>query len=97
MDSELNLTNLEKIYWPEEGYTKGDLIDYYTKMSAYILPYLKDRPIMLRRFPNGIDGKSFYQKNINFAHPEWIKTVPVTAEERVLNFLLINDLRSFFF
>jgi bifunctional non-homologous end joining protein LigD len=56
-------TNLDKVFWPDEGYTKGELIGYYRAVSPWILPYLKDRPLVLDRYPNGITGKSFFQKN----------------------------------
>jgi len=62
---ELKLTNLKKIYWPDEGYTKGDLIRYYQHISKYVLAYLKDRPQSLNRFPNGINGQSFYHYRLN--------------------------------
>ena len=94
---EVSLTNLDKIYWPKEKYTKGDLIHYYEKVASFILPYLKDRPIILYRFPNGIEGKSFYQKNINFPHPEKIKTFPIEHEGKTDNYLLINDINSLLF
>src|SRR5690606_5086949 len=60
----LPLTNLKKVYWPEEGYTKQDLIEYYDKISAYLLPYLKDRPENLRRNPDGYEKESFFQKDM---------------------------------
>lgn len=90
---EPSLTNLEKIYWPQEKYTKGDLIEYYTNIAPFILPYLKDRPIVLHRFPNGIEGQDFYQKDIEF-FPDWIKTIPIQHEGKINHYLLINDLRS---
>jgi bifunctional non-homologous end joining protein LigD len=90
----LALTNLDKIYWPKEKYTKGDLLDYYKSVSVFILPYLKNRPIMLRRYPDGIEGNSFYQKNIAFSHPEWLKTTRVQHEGKVIEYIIINDLRS---
>lgn len=76
----LTLTNLDKIYWPDEEYTKRDLIDYYRGISEYILPYLKDRPHTLLRHPNGIEGESFFQKDMGNTAPEWIKTVRVASE-----------------
>jgi len=59
---EVKLSNLDKIFWPDEKYTKGDLIEYYRSMAPWLLPYLKDRPVVLTRYPDGINGKSFYQK-----------------------------------
>ncbi len=86
----MQLTHLDKIYWKEEGYTKGDLLAYYEKIAPLILPYLKDRPIMLHRYPDGIDGKDFYQKNLPASHPEWIKTFEIPPN----HFLLIPDVQS---
>mgnify|MGYP000327153111 CR=1 FL=1 len=71
---DLKFTNLSKIYWPKEGITKRDLINYYFQVAPYILPYLKDRPQTLNRFPHGINGESFYQKNVKGKVPDWIET-----------------------
>lgn len=92
--SQTFLTNLDKIYWKKEKYTKGDLIDYYTHIGPYILPYLIDRPIVLHRYPDGVQGKDFYQKDIGCSHPDWIKTVPIQHAGKVDHYLLIHDLRS---
>jgi DNA ligase D-like protein (predicted polymerase)/DNA ligase D-like protein (predicted 3'-phosphoesterase) len=78
--SSLHLTNLDKVYWPEEGYTKGDLINYYKTVGKYILPYLTDRPESLLRHPNGIAGQSFYQKNAGEQAPDWVETITVRSE-----------------
>ncbi|MGE5353825.1 MAG: DNA ligase D [Acidobacteriota bacterium] len=75
----LTLTRLNKVYFPDEGYTKGDLIDYYRSVSEYMLPYLKDRPHTLLRHPNGIEGESFFQKDMGNTAPDWIKTVKVPS------------------
>ena len=77
----VNFSNLKKIYWPAEKYTKGDLIDYYRAVSKWLLPYLANRPIVLTRFPDGIDGKSFYQKDAPVFVPDWIPTVPIWSED----------------
>ena len=90
----VSTTNLNKIYWPGENYTKKDLLDYYTNIAPFILPYLKDRPIVLHRFPDGIEGSDFYQKNIDFPHDKWIKTFPLRHEGKVVNYLLINNVKS---
>jgi bifunctional non-homologous end joining protein LigD len=68
------LSNLDKIYWPEDGYTKGDLIKYYYEVSKYILPYLKDRPLIMKRYPNGIGGSFFHQHDVNEV-PDFVRTV----------------------
>lgn len=89
----VNLTNQDKVYWPVEGYTKGDLIQYYREIALFVLPYLKDRPQSLHRHPNGIDGKSFFQKNVTQQPPDWVQTVKVHSgtREADINFLLCQD------
>jgi len=77
---ELSFTNLSKVFWPKEKYTKRDLLNYYYQVAPYILPYLKDRPQSMNRFPNGINGPGFYQKNVKGKAPDWIKTFPYRAE-----------------
>ncbi len=89
---ELKFTNLSKIYWPKEGYTKRDMLNYYYQAAPYILPYLKDRPQSLNRFPNGINGKSFYQKDVTNSAPGWIRMEPYrTSEGENKNFLVPED------
>ncbi len=89
-------TNLKKIYWPTEKYTKGDLIDYYRAVSKWLLPYLANRPVVLTRFPDGIDGKSFYQKDAPVFAPEWMRTVPIWSEEtqREIKYFVCDDEES---
>ena len=60
---EASITHPDKVFWPKEGYTKADLVDYYRTIARWMLPYLKDRPVMIVRYPDGIEGKSFYQKD----------------------------------
>ena len=74
-------SNLGKVYWPVDKYTKGDLIDYYRAVSRWLLPYLENRPVVLTRFPDGIDGKSFYQKDAPAFAPDWMQTVPIWSED----------------
>jgi bifunctional non-homologous end joining protein LigD len=89
---ELKFTNLSKVYWPREKYTKRDMLNYYYQVAPYILPYLKNRPQALNRFPNGINGPSFYHKNVTNHSPEWIKMQPyTTAEGEDKNFLVPED------
>ncbi len=78
---DLKFTNLSKIYWPEDKVSKRDMFNYYYQVAEYILPYLKDRPQSLNRFPNGIHGKSFYQKDVKGKAPDWVKTFPYTNGE----------------
>lgn len=81
--SDLKLTNLDKVYWPAEGYTKGDMIEYYREVASTLLPYLRDRPLSLNRHPNGIEGKNFFQKDVSKLQlPTWVKSVPIASETR---------------
>src|SRR5690606_32790480 len=77
----LNLTNLSKVYWPEEAITKRDMLRYYDHIAVHILPYLKDRPQSLNRFPDGIYGMSFFQKDVTGKAPAWVKTFPYLTGE----------------
>ena len=89
---QLTFNNLSKIFWPKEKYTKRDLLNYYYQVAPYILPYLKDRPQSLNRFPNGIAGESFYQKDVTATAPDWVKQFPYhtsTGEDK--NFLVVED------
>jgi bifunctional non-homologous end joining protein LigD len=88
---ELKFTNLSKVYWPKEKYTKRDMLNYYYQVAPYILPYLKDRPQSLNRYPNGITGESFYQKDVTESAPEWIKKSPYHTNGEDKNFLVVED------
>ena len=89
----LKFTNLSKVFWPLEKITKRDMINYYYQIAPFILPYLKDRPQSMNRHPNGITGKSFYQKDVTGKAPEWIKTYLYHSEgdESDKHFLVGND------
>ncbi|BCJ85431.1 non-homologous end-joining DNA ligase [Effusibacillus dendaii] len=89
----VRLTNLDKLLWPEAGITKSAYIEYVIRMAAYLLPHLKDRPLTLVRFPHGVSGKSFYQKNAPPDTPEWVATYPVYSAEskRVVHYILANN------
>jgi bifunctional non-homologous end joining protein LigD len=93
---EVKFSNLDKVFWPDEKYTKGDLIEYYRSISPWLLPYLKDRPVVLTRYPDGIDGKSFYQKDAPGFVPDWIQTIPIWSEDtqRDINYFVCNDVES---
>src|SRR4051812_31873782 len=84
------LTHLQKVYWPKEGYTKGDLLQYYYAVSKYILPYLKNRPLILKRYPEGITKFMFYQHNLEDA-PEFIRTVPIKMKDKIVNYSFADD------
>lgn len=86
-------TNRDKVFWPDEGYTKGDLIDYYRAVAPWMLPYLKDRPLVLDRYPNGITGKSFFQKNAGESVGP-LKTVTIAGDSRAIEYFLCNDEES---
>ncbi len=90
---ELKLTNQNKIYFPEDDITKGDVIDFYQSISKYILPHLKDRPQSMNRYPNGIKGMSFFQKDASEETPEWINTQKVFSEssDKYINYIICND------
>jgi bifunctional non-homologous end joining protein LigD len=90
---ELRLSNLDKVFWPEDGLTKGDLIDYYRSIAPWILPYLADRPAVITRFPDGIHGKSFYQKDLPAWVPPWLRTVALWSESsgREIHYTVIDD------
>ncbi|MEW5918663.1 MAG: non-homologous end-joining DNA ligase, partial [Gemmatimonadota bacterium] len=92
----ISFSNLNKIFWPAEKYTKGDLIEYYRAIAPWILPYLKNRPVVMTRFPDGIDGKSFYQKDAPEFAPEWIRTVGIWSEDtqREIQYFVCDDEES---
>jgi bifunctional non-homologous end joining protein LigD len=94
----LKLTNLDKPFWPEEGITKGDLLDYYRRVAPVLVPHLKDRPFTMRRYPDGAGGKAFFQKDAPSHMPDWIPTVPVQVttrdaprKTRTIRAPLVND------
>ncbi len=80
--SRLVLSNRDKVFWPDEGFTKGDMLDYYAAISDTLLPHLRERPVMLVRYPDGINGKNFYQWNVPRGTPDWIRTLSLRDEER---------------
>ena len=93
---ELALSNLDKLFWPEEGITKGDLVAYYRAVAPLLVPHLRDRPFTMRRYPDGAFGKAFFQKDAPSHMPEWIKryrTVVTqrTGGEREIELPLVND------
>src|SRR3954471_21074203 len=77
---ELTLSNLDKVLYKETGFTKGDVVDYYLRVSSTILPHLKGRPLTLKRFPNGTDGMFFYEKRCPAHKPDWIQTIKFFSE-----------------
>ncbi|MGI9659373.1 MAG: DNA ligase D [Gaiellaceae bacterium] len=93
----LEVRNLTKIFWPADGLTKGDLIDYYQAVAPVLVPHLRDRPFTMKRFPNGIEGKHFFQKDAPSHMPEWIRTRRFetvsrgSGERRTIDYPLVND------
>lgn len=85
-------SNLAKVYWPAEGYTKGDLVAYYAAVAEVLLPHLRDRPLHLNRFPDGIDGKSFYQREVKEGSPSWLRTVPIPHDGAMVPHHVVDDL-----
>ena len=92
----LRFSNLNKVYFPESGYTKRDLLAYYYRVADFILPFLRDRALVLRRYPDGIRGQAFFQKDVREGLPEWFKTVPVDSEHRgeVIHYATASDRAS---
>jgi len=95
----LRLSNLNKVYFPESGHTKRELLAYYYRMADFILPFLRDRALVLRRYPDGIKGQAFFQKDVREGLPDWFKTVPVDSEHRgeVIHYATANDRASLLF
>jgi bifunctional non-homologous end joining protein LigD len=92
---EIKLTNLDKVFWPQ-GLTKAHLIKYYVDIAPTLLPYLKNRPMVLVRYPDGIYGDYFYQKNCPDYAPDWVVTTPIISKEKeeAINYVLCNDLAT---
>src|SRR5215212_856128 len=89
------VSNLDKVLYPGGKFTKADVIDYYVRISKHLLPHLRDRPVTLLRFPDGVFGESFYEKDAPASTPDWVKTVPVSRRETPgpdIRYILINDL-----
>ncbi len=96
----LRLSNLNKIYFPGSGYTKRDLLAYYYRMAGYVLPFLQDRPLVLRRYPDGIQGQAFFQKDVREGVPDWLQTVAIPSEGRggeEIHYVTANDRASLLF
>lgn len=91
---QLEVSNLDKVLYPKAGFTKGQLIDYYVRIAPALLPHLKDRPLTLKRYPNGVEGLFFYEKNCPQHRPDWIKTAPVWSpgNNKTMHYCLAQDL-----
>jgi bifunctional non-homologous end joining protein LigD len=90
----LAVSNLNKVLYPKVGFTKGQVIDYYVRIAPVLLPHLKDRPLTMKRYPNGVDGEFFYEKNCPSHRPSWVKTAKVWSEgnQREMHYCLAQDL-----
>jgi len=93
---QLKLSNLDKVLYPEVGFTKGQVIDYYTRIAPVLLPHLRERPLTLKRYPNGVDAPFFYEKRCPKHRPEWVRTTAVWSKRTQdnLDFCLVDDLPS---
>jgi bifunctional non-homologous end joining protein LigD len=94
---ELRLSNLDKVFWPDEGYTKGDLVAYYFNVAELILPHLRDRPLTMKRMPDGMAGGFFFEKTAPSHTPDWVERCPVESDEAkggVIGYLMVNDLST---
>jgi bifunctional non-homologous end joining protein LigD len=96
---ELLLSNLAKVLYPEVGFTKSEVIDYYSRIAPVLLPHLADRPLTLKRYPDGVDGKSFFEKNSPSHRPEWVRVVELaspgsTKNRDTINYTVIDGLAS---
>jgi bifunctional non-homologous end joining protein LigD len=89
----LKLSNLDKVFYPQVGFTKGQVIDFYRRIAPALLPHLRDRPLTLKRYPDGVDGQFFYEKQCPSYRPDWIKTVTV-QNKREIHYCLANDLST---
>jgi bifunctional non-homologous end joining protein LigD len=96
LDRPLRLTNLDKVYFPGEGLTKGDLIQYYASVAPVLLPHLQGRPISMSRYPEGIEGQSFYEKRAPGHQPDWMRTTPVPSDSQggIIDFLVADSVES---
>ena len=91
----VRLTNLDKLFWKSEGITKRDLLQYYADVSRWLLPHLRDRAMVMKRYPNGAEGKCFFMKRVPDPHPEWLETCAIGhASGSVIDFPMIQDLAS---
>src|SRR5260370_14811245 len=90
----LKLTNLDKVLYPEVGFTKGQVIDYYTRMAPALLPHTRNHPLTLKRYPNGVDAEFFYEKNCPKHRPPWVETATVWSggDKRGIDYCLCPDL-----
>lgn len=92
-DKRVPLTNLDKIFYPKTGFTKGDVIEFYQQIAPVVLPHLRGRPLTLKRYPNGVEGSFFYEKRCPPHRPEWVRTVPVRRrrDDKEIDFCVVEN------
>jgi len=91
----VELTNLNKMFWPQEKWTKGDLLRYYADVADVLLPHLEGRAMVMKRYPNGIEGPFFFMKRTPNPHPGWLKTCSIPHDSgNIIDFPVVNDLKS---
>jgi bifunctional non-homologous end joining protein LigD len=93
-DRKIQVSNLDKVLYPKAGFAKGQVIDYYIRIAPALLPHLRDRPLTMKRYPDGVDGEFFYEKNCPQHRPKWVQTAQVWSEsnDRMMNYCLAQDL-----
>jgi len=93
-DRKLQVSNLDKVLYPKAGFTKAQVIDYYIRSAPVLLPHLRDRPLTMKRYPDGVEGEFFYEKNCPAHRPKWVQTAKVWSEgnQRIMQYCLANDL-----
>ena len=89
---ELSLSNLDKVMYPATGFTKGQVIDYYTRVAPVLLPHIHDRPLTLKRYPDGVEGGHFYEKQCPSHAPDWVRSEPVELSSKTIQFCICDDL-----
>jgi bifunctional non-homologous end joining protein LigD len=92
----IQVSNLDKVFYPDGGFTKGDMLDYYGRVGRVLVPHLRDRPLTLKRYPDGVEGQFFYEKRCPPHAPEWVKTVPIERKRdgKIINYCMVNDVAS---
>ena len=93
-DRKIQVSNLDKVLYPKAGFTKGQVIDYYIRVAPALLPHLKDRPLTMKRYPDGLEGEFFYEQNCPSHRPKWVQTAKVWSEsnDRMMNYCVVQDL-----
>jgi len=93
-DRKIQVSNLDKVLYPKVGFTKGQVIDYFIRVAPVLLPHLRDRPLTMKRYPNGVEGEFFYEKNCPSHRPKWVQTAKIWSgsNDRMMNYCLAQDL-----